>query len=86
MLHYNVSLTIHQMFNVLNHAGVSVLYQAAWDYLRQLTAEARYQEAVTVGHWLWVYDNPNIHQPVCHEHEGKQHKVIYQFTRVTDCF
>ena len=76
MLHHNVSSTIHQMFNVLNHAGVCVLYQAAWDYLRQLTAEAGYQVAVTVGHWLWVYDNPNINQPVCHEREGKQHSDL----------
>ena len=86
MLHYKVNSTIHQVFSVLNHVGVCVSYQAAWDYLRQLTAEAGYQEAVTVGHWLWVYDNLNIHQPVRHEREGKQHTLTYQFTRVTDYF
>ena len=46
----------YQVFSVLDHVGVCVSYQAAWDYLRQLTAEARYREVVTVGHWLWVND------------------------------
>ena len=45
-------------------------YWATWGYLRQLTAEAKYLEAVKAGRWLWVYDNLNVHQTVCHEREG----------------
>ena len=61
-----------QAMTVLNHAGICLSYMATWDYLRQLTVEAKYLEAIRDGHWLWVYDNLNIHQSVRHEREGKQ--------------
>ena len=35
------------------------------------TTEAQYLEVVRGGHWMWVYDNVNIHQKVRHEREGK---------------
>ena len=54
---------------VLNHAGVSVSYDTAWNALRHLTAEARCLEVVRSGHWLWVYDNLNI-RVVRHERKG----------------
>ena len=50
--------------------GVSVSYSGAWKYLKQLTNESMYTEAVRSGHWLWVYDNLNIHKSVRHEREG----------------
>ena len=55
---------------VLNHAGISLSYTVTWDYLRQLTTQARYLECVRDGHWQWVYDNVNIRQAVRHEQEG----------------
>ena len=55
---------------MLNHAGISLSYTVTWDYLRQLTTEARYLECVRDGHWQWVYDNVNIRQAVRHEREG----------------
>jgi len=56
---------------VLNRAGVCMSYYKAWQYLRQLTTEARYLEVVRGGDWIWVYDNVNIHQKVRHEREGE---------------
>ena len=55
---------------MLNHAGVCVSNQTAWKYLQLLTTEARYQEVVRSGHWLWVFDNCNMNQHVRHEREG----------------
>ena len=46
-------------------------YQGTWQYLKQLTAEAEYLKVVRTGHWLWVYDNINVHQKVRHEREGR---------------
>ena len=54
---------------VLNHAAITLSYTVTWDYLRQLTTEARYLECVRDGHWQWVYD-VNIRQAVQHEWEG----------------
>lgn len=45
-------------------------YTATWDYLRQLTIDANYLEVIRTGHWLWIYDNLNIHLTVRHEREG----------------
>ena len=45
-------------------------YTATWNYLRQLTSQARYTDIVKSGHWIWVYDNLNMHQRVRHEREG----------------
>ena len=42
----------------------------AWKYLTQLTVEARYQELIQTGHWLWNFDNINLQQSVRHEQEG----------------
>lgn len=67
---------------MLNHAGVSVSYQTAWKYLRQVTAEARYQEIICSGHWQWVFDNLNIYQPVRHEREGATIKAIVYMTTI----
>lgn len=35
-----------------------------------LTTEARYQEMIRSGYWMWVYDNLNILQRVRHERQG----------------
>ena len=60
---------IHYRF--LNHAGICMSYNSTWLYLRQLTTQARYTDAVCSGRWLWIYDNLNIHQRVRREHTGK---------------
>ena len=64
---------------VLNHASVCVSYVSAWQYLRQLTTEAQYLEVVREGHWIWVYDNVNIHQKVRHEREGQYESTLCSF-------
>ena len=45
-------------------------YTSTWNYLQQLTSQARYTDLVKSGHWIWVYDNLNMHQRVRHEREG----------------
>lgn len=55
---------------IMNHAGICVSYVTTWKYLKQLTDQARYTELVREGHWLWVFDNVNMHQKVRHEREG----------------
>ena len=55
---------------VLNNAGVCVSYKVAWENLQKLTEEAEYLKVVRKGHWLWVYDNVNLHQKVRHERAG----------------
>ena len=54
----------------MNHYGACVSYTTAWKYLKQLTQEARYLDAVREGHWQWVYDNLNYLSSIRHEREG----------------
>ena len=44
---------------------------SAWQHLRRLASGAHYLEVVRSGHWIWIYDNMNLHQGVRHEREGK---------------
>ena len=60
----------------LNHAGICMSYASTWNYLRLLTSQAKYTELVKSGHWIWVYDNLNIHQRVRHERAGDFHCII----------
>jgi hypothetical protein len=46
-------------------------YKSTWEHLLKLTSDAKYKEQVQEGHWIWVYDNLNMHQVVRHEREGK---------------
>ena len=55
-------------------------YTATWDYLRQLTIDANYLEVIRTGHWLWIYDNLNIHLTVRHEREGMFIDTSFQIT------
>ena len=55
---------------MLNDAGVCMSYRTSWEYLQKLTNEAEYLKVVRSGHWLWVYDNVNLHLKVRHEREG----------------
>ena len=68
-----ITITVHnynvQAIAVLNHIGVCTSHTMAWKYLRQLTTEARYLETIRSGHWIWVYDNLNLHQRIRHERE-----------------
>lgn len=59
-----------QVIAVLNHSGVCVSYATAWKYLRKITSEAMYLERIREGHWIWAFDNLNIHQRVRHERFG----------------
>lgn len=36
----------------------------------KLTQDAQYAQQIKDGHWIWVYDNLNLHQVVRHEREG----------------
>ena len=73
-----------QVITFLNHMGVCVSYQGAWMYL---TTESKCLEFVQSGHWLWVYDNLNLHQKVRHEREGmlgymyNMHMLYYTLTQ-----
>ena len=45
-------------------------YDRTWDYLQRLTNEAQYLKIVKQGHWMWAYDNINIHMRARHERQG----------------
>lgn len=47
-------------------------YSSTWQYLQQLTTQARYTEVIRTGRWIWMYDNLNIHQRVRHERTGER--------------
>ena len=51
-------------------------YQATWQHIRQLTLEAGYTSVVKQGSWIWIYDNLNFNQKVCHERAGKFYFTI----------
>ena len=55
---------------MLSHAGVCMSYTSTWAYLMKLTQDAQYTEIVKTGHWIWIYDNLNMHQKVRHERGG----------------
>lgn len=55
---------------MLSHAGVGMSYIATWSYLQKLTQDAEYSKQVMSDHWIWIYDNLNLHQAVRHEREG----------------
>ncbi len=61
-----------QVINCLNHAGICVSHTTTWKYLKQLTQQSRYTELLREGHWIWVFDNLNIHQKVRHERDGNK--------------
>ena len=42
-------------------------YKVAW---QTLTKEAEYLKVVRKGHWIWIYDNVNVHQKVRHKRAG----------------
>ena len=63
----------------MNHYGACVSYTTAWKYLKQLTQEARYLEAVREGHWQWVYDNLNYLLSIRHEREGSYMYLVLSY-------
>ena len=67
---YDIFCEFLQALTVLNHAGICMSYNSTWSYLRQLTTQARYSDAIRSSRWLWVYDNLNIHQHARHERSG----------------
>ena len=54
----------------MNHVGVCHSYDATWQCLRQLTSEARFLEVIKLDHWIWIYNNLNFKQSICHERSG----------------
>ena len=69
--YYEPMYTYLQAIVVLSHAGICMSHTSAWDYLLKLTTDAKYKQKVQEGHWLWVYDNLNVHQKVRHERQGE---------------
>ena len=62
---------IYRKIVVLCHTGICMSHTSAWNYLLKLTTDAKYKQKVQEGHWLWVYDNLNLHQKVRHERQGE---------------
>ena len=59
-----------QAIAALNHGGVCLSYDMTWLYLKKMVDEADYLGQVKKGHWLWIYDNFNLHQIIRHERQG----------------
>ena len=57
---------------MMNHVGVCHSYDATWQCLRHLTAEARFLEIIKQDHWIWIYDNLNFKKSIRHERSGMQ--------------
>ena len=63
--------TMHdQAMTVLNHAGVCLSYDATLIHMKKMVDKEDYITQVRQGWWLWVYDNFNMHQAICHERQG----------------
>ena len=45
-------------------------YSSTWEHLLSLTREAELLSKVQSGHWIWAYDNLNIHSHTRHERQG----------------
>ena len=41
-----------------------------WQYLRAFIQEMNAEAEVKFGHWLWSYDNFNVHKLVRHKRQG----------------
>ena len=54
-------------------------YDMTWVHLKRLMMEENYVEKVRDGHWLWIYDNSNMHQTTRHE---RQSELLYEFLNV----
>ena len=52
-------------------AGVCMSYNATWDHLLSLTQQENLLSKIEGGHWIWAYDNPNIHSSTRNECQGK---------------
>lgn len=66
-----------QALSVLNHAGVCLSYDMTWQYLRKIINEMDVEAKIKSGHWVWAYDNLNIHQRVRHERMGECINHVY---------
>lgn len=61
-------------------------YTSIRSYLMKLTQDAKYTEQIQDGHWMWVYDNLNLHQVVRHEREGIYLIIIHKHpSNMTPC-
>ena len=46
-------------------------YDMTWEYLHRLIAEMNAEGKIKSGHWIWAFDNFNVHHRVKHEREGQ---------------
>ena len=56
------------------HSGkryICMSYTATWDYLLALTQQANLVSKIQSGHWIWAYDNVNIHRSIRHERQDE---------------
>ena len=60
-----------QAMTLLNHAGVCMSYKATWEHLLSLTQQANVLRKIQTGHWIWAYDNLNVHRITRHERQGE---------------
>ena len=63
--------------------GECLNYKSIWDYLLQLTTEAKLVEKVWSGHWIWSYDNLNIYCSVRHERQGEYTCIYCRYSSVS---
>ena len=47
-------------------------YTATWEHLLALADQANLKNKVKTGHWIWAYDNLNIHRSTRHERQDYQ--------------
>ena len=59
-----------QALTVLNHTGVCLSYRQTWSYLKQISLDIECYDDLSLNHYLWIYDNLNIHHIVRHKQEG----------------
>ena len=52
-------------------------YDMIWEYLHRLIAEMNAEGKIKCGHWIWAFDNFNVHHCVKHEREGQYNINTY---------
>lgn len=57
-----------QAIMVLNHAGLVCIIPYCLEVFEALSCRS---EVLGEGHWLWMFDNLNVQQHVCHEGQGE---------------
>ena len=53
-----------------DQGGYEIMDQQLWNYLKSVVQQSNFTHQVQQGSWLWMYDNLNIYQRICHERQG----------------